>query len=112
MSLLLERADFFNSDFDLQYRWYLAEAGEAIAERYLAALHETLRLLVRQPGLGRQCRFRHPKLERLRVFHIRPPFDKHLIFYRYDQTTLFAERVMHGARVLPRRLLQPPRAED
>jgi hypothetical protein len=31
-----------------------------------------------------------------------------LIFYRYDGTTLCAERVVHGARDLPRRLTEPP----
>jgi plasmid stabilization system protein ParE len=29
-----------------------------------------------------------------------------LIFYRFDEETLMAERVIHGARDLPRRLLQ------
>jgi len=32
----------------------------------------------------------------------------HLIFYRFNNETLFAEGVIHGARDLPWRLLQPP----
>ena len=35
MILTLHRSDDFNRDFDLQYRWYLEQAGEAVAERYL-----------------------------------------------------------------------------
>jgi len=31
-----------------------------------------------------------------------------LIFYRHDGERLFAERLMHGARDLPRRLVEPP----
>jgi plasmid stabilization system protein ParE len=32
----------------------------------------------------------------------------YLIFYRFDKDTLMPERVLHGARDLPRRLLQSP----
>ena len=35
MKLSLHRADDFNTDFDLQYRWYLEHANESVAERYL-----------------------------------------------------------------------------
>jgi hypothetical protein len=34
-----------------------------------------------------------------------------LIFYRHDETTLYVERSIHGARDLPRRLTQPPAAD-
>ena len=47
MSDGLERSDLFRADFDLQYRWYLAEAGERIAERYLAAVEASLRAVRR-----------------------------------------------------------------
>jgi hypothetical protein len=30
------------------------------------------------------------------------------IFYRHNSAELSAERLMHGARDLPRRLLEPP----
>ena len=45
MKLALQRSKDFNRDFDLQYRWYLEQAGEAAAERYLNAMLATLRLL-------------------------------------------------------------------
>ena len=61
MTLALHRSDEFNRDFDLQYRWYLEQAGEAVAERYLNAVLATLRLLATQP-LGRRRKFRHPTL--------------------------------------------------
>ena len=47
----------------------------------------------------------------LRFCQIARPFQKHVIFYRYDDKSLFAERVMHGTRDLPRRLLEPPAAD-
>lgn len=111
MSLELQRADAFIADFEQQARWYLQEAGESVARRYLGALDATLNILCEQPGIGRLRRFRHPLLKSIRSFRMNPPFDFHLIFYRYDATTFYAERVIHGARDLPRRLVEPPNAE-
>lgn len=108
MNLALHRSDDFNQDFDLQYRGYLEQAGEAVAERYLQALLRPLRLLAAQPGLGRLRKFRHPNLRGMRSFRLGSPFEVHLIFYRHDASALFAERLMHGARDLPRRLVEPP----
>ena len=111
MSLALHRSDYFNEDFDLQYRWYLREAGEEIAERYFAAVLASLRELARHPGLGRERRFRDEALKGLRSFRIGRPFHRHLVFYRATENELFAERVMHGTRDLPRRLREVPGSE-
>ena len=108
MSLSLKRADFFVRDFKLQAAWYVEKAGEEIAERYLQALEATLDRLCLQPGSGRLRRFHHPKLKGLHSFRVSPPFDRHLVFYRFDHSALYAERVIHGMRDLPRRLLQVP----
>ena len=35
-------------------------------------------------------------------------FCEHLIFYRCRETSVSIERVMHGARDLPQRLLEAP----
>jgi plasmid stabilization system protein ParE len=45
MSQVLQCSPFFNEDFDQQYRWYLWEAGEEVAERYYHAVLDTLRAL-------------------------------------------------------------------
>ena len=111
MSLTLERAAWFIEDFERQARWYVRRADEQLAARYLAALDRTLELLTRHPGLGRVRRFRHPSLSAFRSYRVKPPFNKHLIFYRYETTILSAERVIHGARDLPRRLLEAPQDE-
>jgi len=108
MNLALDRAAFFILDFELQAAWYVREADVEVARRYLHALDATLQLLRIQPGLGRTRRFRHPQLKGIRSFRVSPPFDQHLIFYRFDRSTLYAERVVHGMRDLPRRLLEPP----
>ena len=108
MTLALLRSDYFNVDFNRQYRWYLQEADEKTAERYFAAAVSTLKELAQQPGLGRRRTFRHPDLKDFRSFRVRPPFSVHLIFYRATETELIAERIMHGSRDLPRRLVEPP----
>jgi plasmid stabilization system protein ParE len=44
----------------------------------------------------------------MRYFAFAAPFQVHLILYRSVEGRLMIERVMHGARDLPRRLLQEP----
>jgi len=43
MNLELVRTEEFNVDFDRQSRWYLAQAGEDVAERFFSAVLVTLR---------------------------------------------------------------------
>ena len=99
MSRLLRRADDFLGDFDHQYQWYLVEAGETVARRYLDAVWRALEELAAHPGLGRLRHFRHPALHGLRSF---------LIFYRYNDQELPVERLMSGRRDLAPRLREPP----
>lgn len=109
MKLSLHRADEFNADFDQQHRWYLEQAGEELAERFLKAVKQTLESLLSQPDLGRLRKFRNPALADIRSFQVKSPFQKILIFYRHTATELSAERLMHGSRDLPRRLIEPLR---
>jgi toxin ParE1/3/4 len=108
----LRRHDDFNSDFDRQYRWYLEQAGEIVAERFLKAVLITLGALVDQPESGRRRNFRQQALQDLRSFRVEPPFQKTLIFYRVTNDALEVWRLMHGARDLPRRLAEPPPSAD
>jgi len=74
----------------------------------LNAVLATLRLLATQPDLGRRRKFRHSALRGIRSFRLTSPFGVHFIFYRHNSAELSAERLMHGARDLPRRLVEPP----
>jgi toxin ParE1/3/4 len=107
MKLSLHRAETFNADFDQQYRWYLEQAGEELAERFLMAVENTLQSLLTQPGSGHRKNFRHPALAGIRSFQVKSPFQNILIFYQHTSTEFSAERLMHGARDLPRRLAEP-----
>jgi hypothetical protein len=42
------------------------------------------------------------------LFRVEAPFHNLLIFYRHDGKVLSVERLMHGSRDLPRRLVEPP----
>lgn len=95
----------------LQYQWYLEHAGFDIAERYLAAVDEAVLNLSSQPDLGITRHFKSAELQGMRSSPAAGAFDKHLIFYRASDI-LSIERVMHGARDLPRRLLEEPGNEQ
>ena len=112
MTLALQKGEVFKRDFERQAGWYLRHANDEIAQGYLDCLNESLRLLVVHPGIGSARRYRHPELKGLRSFRVNPPFQRHLIFYRYDASTLYAMRVIDGARDLPRRLLEPTGGDD
>ena len=107
MIRLTQRHELFNADFDRQYRWYLAEADEAVAGKSLKSVQDTLTLLATQPDLGRRRTFRHPKLQGSYSAQVRRPFQKILIFYRATGNNFEAWRLMHGARNLSRRLVEP-----
>jgi plasmid stabilization system protein ParE len=112
MSLRIRRSDWFVGDLEHYAAWYQSEASWEVAERYLHAVSSTVARLSEMPGLGHPTRFSNPILRNLRCFPVERPFEKHLIFYRHDESTLYIERVVHGARDLPRRLTEPPAATD
>jgi len=111
MRLQIRRSDWFIGDLEHYAAWYQSEASWELAQGYLLAVNTTLTRLAEMPGLGRPARFPAPVLRDLRLYPVERPFDKHLIFYRYDEAMLYVERAIHGARDLPRRLTQPPAVE-
>jgi len=96
------------ADLTHQYRWYLDNASVEVAERFLAAFDATMERLLQMPTLGRQRRFRAVELRGVRSLQIEGRYRAHLIFYRITGKVVSVERVMHGARDLGRRLLEPP----
>ena len=108
MKLKLSISGRAEADLTNQYRWYMDNAGESVAERFLAAFDATVAQLARVPELGRLRRFRDAELAGLRSMAVGRRFNAHLIFYRCSETSISIERVMHGARDLPQRLLEAP----
>jgi plasmid stabilization system protein ParE len=107
MNPAFRKSPLFTADVQREFVWYWDEAGEDMAWRFEAAVERTLLSLAWQPGLGRKRSFRHPVLRELRSLRVEPPFKKLLIFYRAGDDGIEVWRLMHGARDLPRRLLDP-----
>jgi len=108
MSASVSIAGRAEADLTHQYRWYLDNAGVKVAERFLEAFDGTVARISKHSELGRLRNFRAPELAGIRSVAVGGSFGVHLIFYRTTRTELSIERVMHGARDLPRRLLESP----
>ena len=108
MSLPVSTSGRAEADLTRQYRWYLDNVNVEVAERFLKEFDATVEKLARQPGMGLARKFRALELAGIRSFPLGERFGVHLIFYRDYGDSLSIERVMHGGRVLPRRLLEPP----
>ena len=107
MNLTIQKSPLFHTDVTGQFEWYFDEAGEELAWQFFKTVDATLLKLSRQPDLGRVRHFRNPLLHELRSIRVDPPFNRLLIFYRPSKIEVVAERLMHGARDLPRRLVEP-----
>lgn len=112
MSRDIQRGPLFEEDFVRHFAWYAREAGARIAWRFHDELGLTLHRLANLPDVGRIRCFRDPRLHGIRSCAVNKPFDKLPIFYRATEDTHFAVRLMHGARDLPRRLLETPGSES
>jgi len=106
VSLKIQKSNFFIGDFERQFAWYALKAHWNVARQYLLAVDETLEYLAMNPRIGRVRRFSHPRLRGIRSYRVKQPFIRHLVFYRFSGGTLFAERVLYGARDLARRLVE------
>ena len=95
-------------DLAIQYRWYADHGGRDIAEAFMDAFDLTLSRLASQPELGKPRKFRAQELHHLRSWAVAGSYRVHLIFYRATEEGVSIERVMHGARDLPRRLVEVP----
>ena len=111
MSLRVVQTPESLADIALQADYYAHRENIALAQRFTDAVKTTVRLLATHPRIGKQTDYDHSKLSGIRFFLVQKPFDKHLIFYRVCGDTLDIVRIVHGARDLPRRLLDPPEAE-
>jgi len=106
MIRIVRQSDDFWADMLKQVDWYRENAGSEVAEGYVNAVEATLQTLAKNPGIGRPRFASWRELAGIRSWQTDRPYHRHLIFYRYDEETLIAERIIHGSRDLPRRLLQ------
>jgi plasmid stabilization system protein ParE len=112
MSLRIYYAPWFDADNQFRVAWYAEKGGEELAERFVTAVERTVKKLTENPNWGRRRYPREPLLAGIYAVSIVRPFQKHLLYYRFNEDTLFLERLIHGARDLPRRLRESPHEES
>ena len=76
---------------------FIAQDNPDAATQVVEAAYETFKTLAAHPGLGRQRRFRSPKLRDVRSWHI-TGFENYLIFYRGVAGGIQVNHVYHGAQ--------------
>lgn len=79
------------------YRHYAREAGQAVADRFLAQAEATFTRLASMPGIGAPFEHEHPALADARYFPL-SRFKKYMVFYRTIAGGIEVLRVLHGAR--------------
>jgi plasmid stabilization system protein ParE len=117
--LRIFRTEAFVSDVDHQILWYLEETGleelfaAELAQRFAAAVEETLEFLARTPGAGRPRAVRFSDLTGYRGLNVFEPFGRFRIYYRVIGQQLHAERLLEGQRrsVSPSRQNYLPRSD-
>lgn len=86
-------------DIDAAVDHYAAEAGEAVALRFVDALERTLRLIARHPAAGSPRLGYELQLPGLRTHGLRG--FPHLVFYVERQDDIDVWRVLDGRRDIP-----------
>lgn len=82
-----------------QAQWYHEQSGPALAKRWEKAVADVLLGVVKNPGKGAECQFRHPDLRGVKRLPILG-FSRHLLFYKFLASEIFVLRIVHGARDL------------
>ena len=84
---------------------YLAQKDSKTAFRFFDATRQTIAKLATIPGKGSLFEIDNPRLAGLRKWAVKG-FEKHLIFYLYDEELLTIIRIIHASRDLPKILLK------
>ena len=112
MSLRIEFAAWWDADMNLRTARYHEVAGPEVAERFVNAVEATVRTLADNPHVGRQPYPDDPHVSEFHSWLVEAPFHKHIVFYRFNSDVLSLERLIHGARDLPRRIHMAPYDEE
>jgi toxin ParE1/3/4 len=92
-------------DADDAVAHYLAEAGEAAALGFVAALQAAYRRIARYPGIGSPRHGQETGLDGLRSWPLRR--YPYLVFYMDRGTHLDVWRVLHAKRDIPAWMQEP-----
>ncbi|MDY6944043.1 MAG: type II toxin-antitoxin system RelE/ParE family toxin [Pseudomonadota bacterium] len=79
---------------------YIAQNNHDAALRFFDATRQTIAKLAAIPGKGSLFEVDNSRLVGLRKWAVKG-FEKHLIFYLYDEERLTVIRIIHASRDLP-----------
>ena len=106
--LQVRYAPWFDADVQFRTAWYAERGGPGLADRFIAAVEATVRKLADNPLRGRRPYPKDRDLHDIHLLRIGKPFHKYMLYYRFTSDALILERLIHGARDLPRRLRDSP----
>lgn len=78
---------------------YVAQLNREVALRFFDATRQTIARLAASPGKGNLFEIDNSRLVGLRKWAVKG-FEKHLIFYLYDEELLTVIRIIHASRDL------------
>ena len=87
-------------DLIAQWVWYAENASIEIADRFLAAVEDTLAILSTQPESGALASFQKIELRNIRRSLVSDRFESILLFYLPLEDGIDLVRVVHGRRNL------------
>lgn len=105
MGRLLKR-EAAKRDLMARWVWYAENASFEVADRFLKAADDTLKLLSGRPNLGTAFPVRKPELQNIRRFPVSDGFGKILLFYFPLPDGVDLVRVVQGNRDLERVLAE------
>jgi plasmid stabilization system protein ParE len=78
---------------------FMAARSPQAGSNFYRGLDASFALLAEQPGMGRVCEFRQPRLRAVRWWPVKG-FESHLIVYDAEPGAIRILRVLHGSRDL------------
>lgn len=94
-----------DADFDAALDYYLAEADQAVAQRFIDAVEDAYRLLADNPAIGSMRLPSALGLEQTRTWAVHG--FPYVIIYVEADGDLEIWRLLHGQRDLPALLIDP-----
>jgi len=85
-------------DLIVQWLWYAENPSVELADRFPAAVDNTLNVLSAQPEIGVLFFLRNAELQGMRRFPVADGFEKILLFYLPLRDGVDLVRVIHGSR--------------
>ena len=93
----LDKSTAAHADLVEHFIYLFEEAGEMVADRFLASAEKSFDLLLTHPHIGMALALRDPALSGMRKWGVEG-FENYLIFYMPRSSRIEIVRVLHRSR--------------